>query len=117
MFRMRRCSPTFLKLTTICDVSSRDKFYQAFLSLTPLFFPTREEGLALPHKRGRPGYEAKLSMDYRSEACRAKCPCLSRKHCGCFKIATNNIHFSKSHEMILITPGIPLGKSLVGCPS
>ena len=21
MFRMRRCSPTFLKLTTICDVS------------------------------------------------------------------------------------------------
>ena len=39
MFRMRRCSPTFLKLTTICD------FSHVISSTRPLFFPTREEGL------------------------------------------------------------------------
>ena len=52
MFRMRRCSATFLKLTTICDVSqSHDiKFYEAFLSLI------------FSHKRGRPGDEANMSV-------------------------------------------------------
>ena len=42
MFRMRRCSPTFLKLTTICDVSHVISFTRPS---SPLFFPTREEGL------------------------------------------------------------------------
>ena len=42
MFRMRRCSPTFLKLTTICEVSHVISFTRPS---SPLFFPTREEGL------------------------------------------------------------------------
>ena len=42
MFRMRRCSPTFLKLTTICDVSH---VISSTRPSSPLFFPTREEGL------------------------------------------------------------------------
>ena len=42
MFRMRRCSPTFLKLTTICDVSHVISFTRPS---SPLLFPTREEGL------------------------------------------------------------------------
>ena len=44
MFRMRRCSPTFLKLTTICDVSH---VISSTRPSSPLFFPTREEGLRL----------------------------------------------------------------------
>ena len=39
MFRIRMCSPTFLKVTTICDVSHVISF------TSPLFFSTREEGL------------------------------------------------------------------------
>ena len=42
MFRMRRCSPTFLKLTTICDVSH---VTSSTRPSSPLFFPTREEGM------------------------------------------------------------------------
>ena len=49
MFRMRRCSPTFLKLTTICDVSHVISFTRPS---SPLFF---SRGGA---RRGRPGYEA-----------------------------------------------------------
>ena len=43
MFRMRRSSPTFLKLTTICDVSHVISFPLPYI---------------FSHKRGRPGYEA-----------------------------------------------------------
>ena len=51
MFRMRRCSPTFLKLTTICDVSHVISFTRPVLSLI------------FSHKRGRPGYEAKALLE------------------------------------------------------
>ena len=42
MFRMRRRLPTFLKLTTICDVRHVISFTRPS---SPLVFPTREEGL------------------------------------------------------------------------
>ena len=49
MFRMRRCSPTFLKLTTICEVSH---VISSTRPSSPFFFPTR----------GRPGDEARFVL-------------------------------------------------------
>ena len=46
---MRRCSPTFLKLTTICEVSH---MISSTRPSSPLFFPTR----------GRPGDEARFVL-------------------------------------------------------
>ena len=58
MFRMCRCSPTFLKLTTICDVSHVISFTRPS---SPLFFPTREEGLG-----------TRLATSVKSKVCETK---------------------------------------------
>ena len=57
---MRRCSPTFLKLTTICDVSHVISFTRPSF---PLFFL---------NKRGRPGDEANNSSVHWKISCASK---------------------------------------------